>query len=69
MAEKKSKSASSVLKDSRRDGRTCAGSILTQAPVQRAENGTRSRRAQPTADELGLRAWKTTYENRRAKTK
>jgi hypothetical protein len=40
--------------------KTIAGSALAQAP-KKAEG---SRRAQPTADELGRLAWETTYRNR-----
>jgi hypothetical protein len=52
-------------KSAGRHGRTAAGSALTQAPIERrSESNKRSRGAQPSADELGLRAWKTTYQNR-----
>lgn len=78
MAGKKgssNKSASRTLvgtisKSSRRCGRSAAASALAQAPIaRRSEGNTRARRAELTADELGLRAWKTTYENKRTKAR
>lgn len=56
----------------RRDGRTArpsAASALTQAPVRRSDRNepSRSRGSRPSADELGLRAWRTTYRNSKGK--
>jgi hypothetical protein len=68
MTDKKAKSdASPALKDGRSNGRTAAGSALSQSPTPRSEHSSKSHRSQPTADELGLRAWKTTYENKHTK--
>jgi hypothetical protein len=55
----------STSKTSGRYVKSCA--TLAQAPIERSERreDAKSRRAQPSADELGLRAWNTTYENRR----
>ena len=55
-----------VLKANGSHVRKTAASALTQAPAaRRSESNGRARRARPTADELGLRAWKTTYEKSR----
>lgn len=65
-----------TAKSSRAGGRanghnpkTSAASALAQAPVKRSERNeaSRSRRARPSADELGLRAWRTTYKNSKGK--
>lgn len=55
-------------KSGRYVGKT-AGSSLAQAPMPRGDRSesSRSRRAEPSADELGLRAWKTTYKNSKTK--
>lgn len=49
-----------------RSPKTTAASALAQAPVRRSERteASRSRRTL-SADELALRAWKTTYKNSR----
>lgn len=47
-----------------RDSKHAAGSALTQAPNYRPSGNGRGRRAQPSADELGRRAWEATYKNR-----
>lgn len=71
MAGKKSteKSSRTVGRVNRRSGRTSAASALTQAPLERSQRSepSRSRRTQPSADELGLRAWQTTYRNSKGK--
>ncbi len=61
------RASSSAFKSSGRCMKSSAASALTQAPIPRSERSerTRSRRAQPSADELGMRAWKTTYKNSR----
>jgi hypothetical protein len=42
-----------------------AGSALAQAPKKTGRGKAEgSRRTQPTADELGRRAWEATYKNR-----
>lgn len=69
MAGKKTTAKSSGAANGRSNGRhpkTSAVSALAQAPVDRSERNesSRSRRAQPTADELGQLAWETTYRNR-----
>lgn len=63
------KASKTLTNSNGRHGRAAAGSALTQAPIERRSETKRSRRAEPTADELGLLAWKTTYKNRRTKTK
>jgi len=71
MAGRKSteKSSRVVGRANDRSARTSAASALTQAPLERSQRSepSRSRRAQPSADELGLRAWQTTYKNSKSK--
>lgn len=68
MAGKKttSKKASYVLVDKSRGraSRRVAGSALTQSPSYHTDRSGRNGRAQPSADELGRRAWEATYKNR-----
>jgi hypothetical protein len=65
MAEKKDASKTGRKANGHYPRKTEANA-LTQAPSARSSQGNgRARRAQPTADELGLRAWKTTYEKSR----
>ena len=65
MAERKDATKTGRKANGRYQRKTAAGA-LTQAPVaRRPESNGRSHRAQLTADELGLRAWKTTYEKSR----
>jgi hypothetical protein len=61
-------------KDTSKTGRKANGhsprkteaGALTRAPAaRRSEGNGGARRVRPTADELGLRAWKTTYEKSR----
>ena len=61
------RSNGSASKISNRTVKTTAASALTQASIPRADRTekSRSRRTRATADELGLRAWKTTYQNSR----
>lgn len=63
------KSSRVVGRSNGRHAKTSAASALAQAPVKRSERNesSRSRRAQPSADELGLRAWETTYKNSKGK--
>ena len=42
--------------------KTAAGAPGACVGTRRSESNGQARRAQPTADELGIRAWKTTYE-------
>lgn len=69
MAERKTTSGrSGALTEKATGGRAskhAAGSALTQAPNHRANGSGRGARAQPSADELGRRAWEATYKNRR----
>ncbi len=50
------------------DGIRSAVSALSQRDVARSSHNGKSspRRAESSADDLALRAWKTTYKNRRA---
>lgn len=58
------KNNGSASKVSGRNGRTSAASALTQATISRSARTEKSRSRRTTAaDELGLRAWKTTYKN------
>ena len=59
------KSDGSASKVNGRNVKTTAASALTQATLPRSERTerSRSRRTTSSADELGLRAWKTTYKN------
>lgn len=52
-------------KDSGRNVKTTAASALAQVPLPRSRRteSSRSRRTTSSADELGLRAWQTTYKN------
>lgn len=52
-----------------RHAKTSAASALTQATVDRSQRSetSRPRRAQPSAGELALRAWETTYKNSKSK--
>ena len=47
-----------------RDSKNAAGSALIQAPNHRPGGNGRARPPQPSADELGRRAWEATYKNR-----
>jgi hypothetical protein len=71
MAGKKTNAKSSrvVGRSNGRHPKTSAASALAQAPIKRSERSevSRSRHAQPSADELGLRAWQTTYRNSKGK--
>lgn len=74
MAGKKNTSEKSASKAvgtlSKSNGRAAAAGALTQAPIERRSGrNARSRRMEPTADDLGLRAWKTTYENKHTKAR
>ena len=63
MAGKKSSSKTTGSNGTgrKRDGRTTAGSALSQSPSHRPDG---CPRREPTADELGRRAWETTYRNK-----
>lgn len=52
----------------KRDGTRSAAGGLSQATISRSSRNEKSsqRRTELSADELALRAWKTTYKNRRA---
>jgi hypothetical protein len=72
MAGKKGNAKSSGAAPGRSNGRnakTSAASALTQATIERSQRSetSRSRRAPPSADELALRAWETTYKNNKSK--
>jgi hypothetical protein len=67
MTGKKSteKSSRAVGRSNGHTPKAAAGSALTQASEKSRQNkAADSRRAQPTADELGRLAWETTYRNR-----
>ena len=68
MAGKKTTAKSSSAANGRSNGHTpkaVAGSALAQASKKTEQSKVaNSRRAQPTADELGRLAWETTYKNR-----
>ena len=64
------KSSSAALgRSNGRHAKTSAASAIAQAPIERSDRSeaARSRRAQPSADELALRAWATTYKNGKGK--
>ncbi|HEX8353154.1 MAG TPA: hypothetical protein VF611_09660 [Pyrinomonadaceae bacterium] len=64
------KSSCAVLgRSNGRNAKTSVASALTQVTIERSQRSetSRSSRAQPSADELALRAWETTYKNNKSK--
>lgn len=67
MAGKGIKKSAALASKANGRAKSSAASSLAQAPIRRSDRteASRSRRTHPSADELGLRAWKATYKNSR----